>query len=274
MYGGEVQGWSMAVALALFNAGVGFLMGWICRFVFHRSTALKIIGVVLIFVSACYGLFVNLGVAHFRDALNLNPDDAPALALKALVHNPFDIANFYSVLLFIMGGAFFIIAFITGIAFFEEIYPGYGFWTRNKEQKLEDFGNLSEDGLRQLGQCKDEKLRTVRIEAQHLRLQAKEYAENCARLNEMRLRAQNHEQILEASADSLAEIYRQSNLRARHTPAPDHFKLPLSCRNGEVATEVESPLADFHLEQLEECSAKIIEAFKRIQQSFPTLEDP
>jgi hypothetical protein len=273
LYGGEFAGWSWALIFAGFNAGGAFLWGLSCRYIFHRKIAFKLIGFMLILFAVLYAAGLNLGVAHFRDALSINPDDAPVTALRALREHPLEIANLYSALLLVMGGAFFLIAFVEGIGFFEDPYPGYGRLTRRNKQAFDDFSRVSAQALERLAQLNADKLRNIRIETDHVHALVAAHAEKRKRVSDMRARLNKHRQALEVSANRLADIYRQANLRARTTPAPIHFRLPLQCAWSGSASDPEDKPPDFALDRLTGCSGQIVAAFEQIQQSFPTLED-
>jgi hypothetical protein len=272
LYGGESEGWSWALVFAGFNAVGALLLGLSCRFIFHRKVKLKLAGFMLILFAVLYAAALNLGVAHFRDALAVNPDDAATIALRTLRESPFKIANFYSVLLLVMGGAFFLIAFVDGVGFFDDAYPGYGWRTRLNKQRFDDFTAASAEGLKQLGQLRADKLRNIRIETDHLHALVAAHTEKRKRVSGMHVRLRQYRESLEYSANRLADIYRQANLRARNTPAPTHFQFPLRCAWGISVSDPEDQTYDFALDRLTGCSSQIVAVFERIQKSFPTLE--
>ncbi len=90
---GLIGGWGQAALFAALNAGVSFPLGWIARYVFHRQAALKLFGYVIAALALMWVIGLNLAVAHFRDALAIDPDNVWTAALSGLLSRPLVIAN-------------------------------------------------------------------------------------------------------------------------------------------------------------------------------------
>jgi hypothetical protein len=100
---GLIGGWLQALIFAALNAGIAFLLGWSARFVFHRRVLLKAVGCTLVLIWIVWATGLNFGIAHFRNALAIDRDNASSIALADSMSHPLKVANFYSVLLLTMG---------------------------------------------------------------------------------------------------------------------------------------------------------------------------
>lgn len=277
LYNGLIAGWSIAFGVALLNTLVAFLLGCGARLAFHRRWLFKVCGLLIILAWLAAAMGVNLGVAHFRDALEVDPDNAAAIAVKRIWPPNFAIANFYSILLLCMGGLFSAIAFFDGIGTFgfDDYYPFYGRKARACNIALTRLQKASEDAIRRMTRFKDEKLTPVSRDRSAISGMIADYNEQVHRLD--RMRGQMRQQLQKAgeTANRLVQIYRKANIAARTAKPPPHFLTPLvldtSC--ADFAPSSYGGDEQFEIGDLSDYQNKIIEVFEEIVNSFPKLKD-
>lgn len=166
MYGGLVSGWSVALGIALLNTFVAFLLGWGAKWLRHPNLRYKSGGLFFLLFWLLANSVVNLSVALFRGALEIDPDNAATLVMKNVWPPNLKILNFYSMLLLGIGMLFSTIAFLDGLGLFgfDDHFPSYGRKTRACNRVRDRFNENFESAIKQISRLKEEKIKRVREE--------------------------------------------------------------------------------------------------------------
>src|SRR5579875_191613 len=271
--GGLIAGWLTAAALAALNTGIAFAARWALRIINHVRVMIRAAGLTLAVIWLLWTVGFNLGVAHYRDALNSdNPDIAGTVALQDLFSHPWRIRDFQSASLLSMGLVFSLIALCDGFAT-SDPYPGYEAVTRKWEEASKEFHAARQRAEATLTQRKDDALAAVRSEIDYLPVLESRLRDAGRRRADLAERWEREIERLERAANVLAEIYREANRRARTAPAPAHFDMPLEMPRPDnpvtaVALDGDDPPEDFG-----PATAAILREYEAAIQSLLTLEE-
>lgn len=221
---GLLGGVGQAIIIAAINISIAFfLVGWGCRYKNHYSIGKRTVAYLggAIYLPCVFGF--NLLVAHYRDFFALNPDNASNLAVQHFIQAPWELAEFNSWILFLMGLLFAVFALIDGYKR-DDIYPGYGKLHRRLQQVHEDYDEHRDDIVMEIEDIRQEfliKLEDMKqaVLLKHTRLvhlveekqvfvaEYKQGVVNCV-----------------AASNALVYRYRDTNRRYRQTPAPTYFE--------------------------------------------------
>lgn len=124
---GLLGGWLQALIVSLANVVVSFVFGmFVLRNIHHVQWVRKSIALLLLPLGlATLGGF-NLAVAHYRDLLEIDPVNALIRTLTALRTHPFELTNFESIILLMVGIVICVFATWDGYGVVDDHYPGYG----------------------------------------------------------------------------------------------------------------------------------------------------
>ena len=147
---GLLGGMLVAFGVSAVNVGAGVSAGFFgFRYLNHPSITAKVMGGVVAALFVGFGLFLNLFVAHFRDAVEhaLNSRDslagftmfdiAPAEVMTGMFPNVFGLENMVAYGLLFIGLTIFAIAVYEGYDKISDRYPGYGRVWRKERQAYE-----------------------------------------------------------------------------------------------------------------------------------------
>ena len=243
---GLVGGVLIAMTLSIVNISLAILSGCLLRYVNHRSTrrkALALTGVA--FLYACF-LLVTLAAAHYRVATNdiaqaqsgvpaigaaLLPAQGPAdldqwraarLAWQRFAHNPVGFDDVFSWILVVLAVIFGVFASYKGYRI-DDPYPGYGELDREVNARRTAYEAAKTDYCHRVDQVFDRILK----EQAHLFSEVKsniEYYQQLVSQSSDQRRAFLHDTAeLQDACNILLKRYRQTNARARTSPAPFYF---------------------------------------------------
>jgi len=165
----------------------------------------------------------NLLVAHYRAALGgPNPGEAERIALRTFTTTPFAINEITGWLLFLLGFSFSLIAAADGWRM-DDPYPGYGHLAQRFEGSLDDYTSQKQELSSGLEEIKNMAITTIDDLTLEVEKGAAQYKN--IRANQTYLVGQfdGHVDYLQKCGNELLSIYRQTNIAARSSPAPEHF---------------------------------------------------
>ena len=243
---GLVGGVLIAMTLSIVNISLAILSGCLLRYVNHRSTrrkALALTGVA--FLYACF-LLVTLAAAHYRVATNdiaqaqsgvpalgaaplpaQGPADldqwrAARLAWQRFAHNPVGFDDVFSWILVVLAVIFGVFASYKGYRI-DDPYPGYGELDREVNARRTAYEAAKTDYCHRVDQVFDR----ILTEQAHLFSEVKsniEYYQQLVSQSSDQRRTFMHDTAeLQDACNILLKRYRQTNARARTSPAPFYF---------------------------------------------------
>jgi hypothetical protein len=221
---GYVQGIGEAAIIAGLNVGSGLVLGaFFLRRLHHRRALWALLGCIGTFAYGCFAIALNLGVAHYRDALGgPDPENAATLAWRSLQAQPFHVADINSLLLLVMGMSFSVIAMVDGYKM-DDPYPGYGRLVASYRQEQGDLLEAKEEETARLAEIKDRILDRLDRHTSEIEARRSAYHAVLQQRDGYRQLFLRHLEHLEQAGNELLTCYRSANTRARTEPAPLHF---------------------------------------------------
>ena len=243
---GLVGGVLIAMTLSIVNISLAILSGCLLRYVNHRSTrrkALALTGVA--FLYACF-LLVTLAAAHYRVATNdiaqaqsgvpaigaaLLPAQGPAdldqwraarLAWQRFAHNPVGFDDVFSWILVVLAVIFGVFASYKGYRM-DDPYPGYGELDREVNARRTAYEAAKTDYCRRVDQVFDHILKEQAHLFSEVKSNIEYYQQLVSQSSDQRRTFMHDTAELQDACNILLKRYRQTNARARTSPAPFYF---------------------------------------------------
>ena len=243
---GLVGGVLIAMTLSIVNISLAILSGSLLRYVNHRSTrrkALALTGVA--FLYACF-LLVTLAAAHYRVATNdiaqaqsgvpaigaaLLPAQGPAdldqwraarLAWQRFAHNPVGFDDVFSWILVVLAVIFGVFASYKGYRM-DDPYPGYGELDREVNARRTAFEAAKTDYCHRVDQVFDRILKEQAHLFSEVKSNIEYYQQLVSQSSDQRRTFMHDTAELQDACNILLKRYRQTNARARTSPAPFYF---------------------------------------------------
>ena len=286
--GGLLAGGSYAVLISAINVLViGAVAAWALRELRHRDPRRRVGGGVTLLGFATLAVVLNLGIAHYREALppDYPPEGASCWRGDDVSHgeeetlclfreNLFELNGFQSYMLMLLGLAMCVLATWDWFRMTDP-YPGYGALGKKKRK--------SEDELRE----REEDMRTALEDAYNKGVGALRGSEDPldawkrarAAIDELRRRHGDLEEYVRELAESCAsaiQTYRNENHEARTEPVPEawrsawtaswdlpHLQIPNIGTHEEAAEESAAMRADRRARE-EELRARLKELTTRV----------
>ena len=213
---GLFGGWAVAIGFSAVNILAPFgLFGPLSRYVRHVKLSLKVAGWVCLSAWAGLALFLNLGLAHYREASEALVDDPDTEMVTRLFTQPLGMETAASWLLFVLGLGFSMLAFYEGWKFWGDSYPGYrGVHVRMSEAK-EQLDDLRAEAADEL---KDVRLKWLAKAGETLdraRMQPAETRRLLKSEVELLSTFEDHMEQLQSFGATLIEEYRVANHAVR-----------------------------------------------------------
>ena len=223
---GSNLGWLEAIVQALIvggvNIGPAVFAGVLARNLLHVSGVRKAAGALTV---VCYLLFLatyTLLVAHYRAALLVDSEQAAVQAVLRLIHAPFAIYDFHTLLLVICSVLFSVVSF-TSSFLAADPYPGYSReqanWMKRK-RAVETEESAYIQGIDAVTQPMLDAVDRRLTEACRAR---DTYREHVAAAKSLVSDYHYSERRLDSSRVELVDRYRGVNQRIRDTPPPAYF---------------------------------------------------
>ena len=243
---GLVGGVLIAMTLSIVNISLAILSGCLLRYVNHRSTrrkALALTGVA--FLYACF-LLVTLAAAHYRVATNdiaqaqsgvpalgaaplpaQGPADldqwrAARLAWQRFAHNPVGFDDVFSWILVVLAVIFGVFASYKGYRI-DDPYPGYGELDREVNARRTAYEAAKTDYCHRVDQVFDRILKEQAHLFSEVKSNIEYYQQLVSQSSDQRRTFMHDTAELQDACNILLKRYRQTNARARTSPAPFYF---------------------------------------------------
>lgn len=265
IWGGLVQGFLYAAIFAFINVLIASFFGhFLISQINHISIPRKMLGILFIMFTFIIAAVISLSIAHYRDVLGIDPDNAARIALGNLRNNSFGLKEVHSWLLFILS-LFFAIGACIDTYSMDDKYPGYGKIHKQLEQAREDY------------ETEIIHIRTKLEDLKKLSLDALEKTLNNSRNDLMQLyEAIQNKSSTKTTLDAafndtsncktaLLSSFRSFNQMHRSTPAPQYFN------NDYILTDF--PIPDFSTTDDEEKYVRQQEALQAIDPKIIRIKE-
>jgi hypothetical protein len=123
---GYLGGFFQALVVSIANVGLSYIFAWLALTQLnHVRLIRKSIGIVSTVEYLCAVTAFHLLVAHYRDLLTIDPNNAIRLTLSRFSQNPFSFETLESIVVFVIGALISVLAAVKGYTH-DDPYPGYG----------------------------------------------------------------------------------------------------------------------------------------------------
>ncbi|EJC75760.1 hypothetical protein Rleg10DRAFT_5599 [Rhizobium leguminosarum bv. trifolii WSM2012] len=266
---GFVGGVLMALIFAAVNVGVAVFFGLTSiRFLAHKSFLSKIFGVVLLAAYGVMAVFINFGVAHFRESAASNWDAAQTEVVRQMVNNTFGLTEMESWVLLVLGFLFSIGAFLDA-AFLGDPYLGFASLQKRIDHARDEYIEKKATLIENLRERRDEhnnKVEDIVRDLSDRRQEAQAIVSARSRL--IALFAE-HQNLLERTCNSLLTTYREANRKSRTTPEPKYFRMPYTMERISGVDQFGADFNDSEIAQsIKEAQASLSEQMDRIGAAF------
>ncbi|MFC1488836.1 hypothetical protein ACFL6B_03210 [Thermodesulfobacteriota bacterium] len=213
-----------ALGIAMFNVWIGFLVGkLVMSQMFHSQAGNKIVGYIGTLSFICLSFVFNIMVAHYRDALGGElPEKAAMLAIESFLNDSFNIVDFKSWMMVLIGFSFSIVAAIDGFRT-DDPYPGYGQIAKRRIRATQEYADMKEDLMEDLREIKEDAVQAMTQAKEGVEKRKNEYHSILDARERLNGLFQTHLEYLESCANNLLSDYREANRHARSSAPPSHY---------------------------------------------------
>lgn len=219
---GLLGGASQAIIISLVNIILAFFLSKIIRYTNIAKVFLKysayIMALGILFVVFTF----NILVGHLRIYLVESPDTAYRDAITSFKENPFNLSDFNSVILVLIGILIFIIATFDFYKM-DDIYPGYGKLDRSYKEILDFHAETKDNLLDELSDMKNKSYRALEDKQKSSKIILKEAQDIPIFRQRMNKQYKVYYSKLNKLYKSMIGEYRNINKQARNDRMPKFF---------------------------------------------------
>ena len=222
LLGGALQ----AVSFAALNIIASFLFGLVpIRLINRRNPLFKLMGFLSLLIYLAFAAILNLTLAHLREMPPTITGEIGQQVLAQLSQHPFVLNDVNSWVFFGIGFIFSLVAMTDGLLFTDP-YFGYGALERRCIEARNHYTDGKAELIDRLRDIRDTASEAMNGAARDLSVRRSEYDAILQARTRLAQRFSEHQNQIERSARALLSIYREANLTARTTPAPNYFSRP------------------------------------------------
>ena len=221
---GLLGGFFEAVFVSVANIGAALVAGYFWRFINKQETADKLKAYATITLYFIFFIIFNLGVAHYRAMLELNPEIAFQQAIINLFTwpNTYQINNFDAWILFTIGVLLSWVAFIKSYTA-DDVFPGYGREDRKFREALKNFNQEVEKDRAEMHATLDAMKDSLQRNVHECRTITREYPQLISDIESTIRKSENNHSRLKSDCTLVLKTYRDFNSKARSSPTPSYW---------------------------------------------------
>jgi len=222
---GLIGGVFQALIIAAINVFLGVAAGRLLfPWTLYRDIGVRILASVGIAAYLVINFGFNLAIAHYRNAISVDPFDASSLAYRSFLSSPLGIDDMQSWALFIIGLSFSLVAAYDGFRM-DDPYPGYGQRMRQNLEAHDEYTSEKDGLLAQLHLIKkaaEEKMDDLVRSIQNRQGEHNFILKKSDALKQSMI---HHYVHLESAANTLLSYYRDENRAHRTSSVPARFNV-------------------------------------------------
>jgi hypothetical protein len=280
---GLLGGFVEAALAAAINVFISFAVGaFAIGNVHHVKPLRKTLGIASIVFVVCFICTIALGIAHYRDALTNDADDAMHMALKTFWASPLSLQEMHSWMLFLVSVSFGVIAVFDGYKL-DDPYPGYGKTTYFASEALCAYDDEIEEMRQKLGHIKEQMLDRLERAAAHAETSVAVYKSLIGDKERARNDLTHAVAGAESTMHALLQEFRNENNIARGDRAPPAYfntwplLRELVMPNFDTAVDYnnlarQQALLSSFISEVEDIRARIQTAFTQRFDAFQSLD--
>lgn len=222
---GLVGGVIAAVLVSAANVSISTSLGMAVKIINSRKIFAKLAGLFVVTLSTGFAVVYNLGVAHFREAVETAPEwrAASERALVTLVEAPAGLETIESWLLLVIGAFISIVAFIKGFAS-SDLYPGYSQVSQAVHEAREEYIHYLQEAIETLEEQRDETVAGLRETGDEVQRQIDDSVDALFGQSFLISAASTFLEQCDIAVQYLLSVYRDANKAAREDTPPAYFE--------------------------------------------------
>jgi hypothetical protein len=220
---GYLGGLVQAVSFAALNIMASFLWGLVpVRLIVRRNILVKLVGFCALAVYLAFAVSLNLALAHLREMPPSFDGGIGTEVLTKMFNAPLYLTDVNSWVFFGIGLLFSAIALADGFLFFDP-YIGYGGLEKRWNAASKQYTATKASLIDNLRDIRDQASEAMNAAARDLSVRRSEFHSLTEARGRLLDRFLAHQKQIERTCQSLLAIYREANLKARTTAAPEYF---------------------------------------------------
>ncbi|WP_341368979.1 hypothetical protein [Yoonia sp. BS5-3] len=223
---GLLGGLMAAFLVSFGNVAISTLLGMATRYINIRGISrifLTLLGLGFFLLWLVFATGYNLGVAHFRDAVETVGEwrEAGEIAMQTLVANPISLHTMESYILFLLGAFISIISLLKGYHS-SDPYPGYSKVQADLTNARESYVDHLEEALETLSDHRDEAVETLHEALEEVQRNIRDSIDALYGQRTLTSGVSAFLEQTDIAANFLLSVYREANRAAR----PDGDEVP------------------------------------------------
>ncbi len=225
---GLLGGLMAAFLVSVGNVALSTMFGIAARYINCRgfwSIFKKLIGLVFFVSWVAFAFIYNLGVAHFRDAVERIGEwrEAGTAAIQTLLANPISLYTMESYVLFLLGLFISVLSFLKGYNHLDP-YPGYAKVAQDVIDARNDYIDNLEDSIETLAAHRDDAVNALRAANDEVHRNINDSVDALYGQKALQSNLFPFLEQCNIAANYLLSVYRDSNKAARGESAPKYFR--------------------------------------------------
>lgn len=238
---GLLGGLMAAFIVSIGNVTLSALLGWGSRFINCRwvvNIFIKLVGLLFFLAWLGFAIIYNLGVAHFRDAVERIGEwrEAGTAAIQTIQLSPFSLYTMESYVLFILGLVISIVSFLKGYSY-SDPYPGYSKVASDLVGAREEYVDYLEDSIETLAEHRDNAVNGLRAANDEVHRNINDSVDALFGQKALQSNLNPFLEQCNIAANYLLSVYRDANKAARVDSPPEYFNTTYAFELLEVPNE-------------------------------------
>lgn len=221
---GLLGGFFEATLVSLANIALSYVVGMFVIVQFnHRSNARKAIAATITVMYLAAITVFHLLVAHYRDLLATNPDNATVMVWSHFIDGPFSFDTMESAMVLLIGVVIAVLSCNKGYRH-DDPYPGYGKVTRVHIDRNAQFNNKLKEVTKKLSSIILSSKNELNSRLSTYEDRIKKMKDIYHGLESVAAQFATIKNTLDTIVDTSISIYRNTNREVRITPPPAFFQ--------------------------------------------------
>lgn len=227
---GVLGGLMAAFLVSVANVSLSTVFGMATRYINCRgfwNLFKKIIGLGFFVAWVGFAVGYNLGVAHFRDAMERLGEwrEAGGVAIRTLLESPVGLYTMESWVLFVIGAFISILSFLKGYNH-SDPYPGYAKIAHDVIAAREGYVDYLEESIEKLARHRDNAVNGLRAANDEVHRNINDSVDALYGQKALHSNLSPFFEQCDIAANYMLSVYRDANKAARKDTPPEYFKKP------------------------------------------------
>ncbi|MDB2445477.1 hypothetical protein N9X66_10060, partial [Gammaproteobacteria bacterium] len=260
---GLIGGIGMALIISLINIGLGGCSGFfVWPYIHHVSSRKRYLAIAFTMVLLFAAFLFNLLVAHYREVLEIDPDNSAVLAVSHFSDGIMNLSNINSIFLGCIGFGIYI---VVGLKIYKQNdkYPGFTSISKRAKELKQTFEVSKLDEENDFEEFFEKKSKDLEDNTNDVKLNYKKYTQAKATFKLTIDQYNSYLNDLKSFGVIVVQTYREQNVQARTEDKPIYFDQPV-----EINLDIESVDVS-----CEDRSVRLNEETQKTENDLPLLKE-